>query len=41
MTNHVVLSLQGVSRVVLQQSLDYTAILRELKPDFVAHGNNW
>ena len=34
-------SLKGVSRVVVQESLDYTAILNQLKPDIVVHGDDW
>ncbi|MBP3637659.1 MAG: phosphoenolpyruvate mutase [Clostridia bacterium] len=34
-------SLKGVSRVVVQESLDYTAILSQLKPDIVVHGDDW
>ena len=34
-------SLKGVSRVVVQESLDYTDILRRLKPDVVVHGDDW
>ncbi len=34
-------SLKGVQRVVVQQSLDYTDILHQLKPDIVVHGDDW
>ena len=34
-------SLKGVSRVVVQPSLDYTDVLRQLKPDIVVHGDDW
>ena len=34
-------SLKGVSRVVIQPSLDYTETLRQLKPDYVVHGDDW
>ncbi len=34
-------SLKGVHRVVVQQSLDYTDILHQLKPDIVVHGDDW
>lgn len=34
-------NIKGVSRVVVQQTLDYTEILRELKPDIVVHGDDW
>lgn len=33
--------IKGVSRVVVQESLDYTEILRRLKPDIVVHGDDW
>ncbi len=34
-------NLRGVSNVVVQESLDYTRILSELKPDYVVHGDEW
>ncbi len=34
-------SLKGVHRVVVQESLDYTDILHQLKPDIVVHGDDW
>lgn len=34
-------SIKGVSRVVVQESLDYSDILRKLKPDIVVHGDDW
>lgn len=34
-------SIKGVSRVVVQDSLDYSDILRKLKPDIVVHGDDW
>jgi len=34
-------SLKYVSRVVVQESLDYTDILNQLKPDIVVHGDDW
>lgn len=37
----VVESLKGVSNVVPQETLDYVANLRELRPDFVVHGDDW
>ena len=37
----VVESLKGVSKVVPQYTLDYVANLRELKPDYVVHGDDW
>ena len=37
----IVESIKNVKRVVVQKSLDYTEILRELKPDYVLHGDDW
>ena len=37
----IISNLQGVSRVVAQRTLDYEPNLRELKPDFVVHGDDW
>lgn len=37
----VVEALKGVARVVPQTTLDYVPNLRELKPDFVVHGDDW
>lgn len=37
----VVQSIKGVSEVVAQESLDYTANLRKLRPDYVVHGDDW
>ena len=34
-------SIGGVHAVVTQQELSYTNILRELKPDYVVHGDDW
>lgn len=34
-------NIKGVSRVVEQKTLDYTNILKELKPDYVVHGDDW
>jgi phosphoenolpyruvate mutase len=34
-------NIRGVSRVVVQESLDYSKILSELRPDIVVHGDNW
>lgn len=34
-------SLKGVSRVVVQEQLDYTDILNQLQPDIVVHGDDW
>lgn len=37
----VVGALKGVSRVVPQHTLDYVPNLREYKPDYVVHGDDW
>jgi len=37
----LVASVKGVDEVVAQESLDYTANLRRLRPDFVVHGDDW
>ena len=37
----VVENIQGVSRVVPQETLDYEPNLRALRPDFVVHGDDW
>jgi phosphoenolpyruvate phosphomutase len=37
----IVENIKNVSRVVVQKTLDYTDILRELKPDYVLHGDDW
>ena len=34
-------NLAGVERVVTQESLSYAKNLRELKPDYVVHGDDW
>ena len=34
-------NIAGVERVVTQNTLSYAENLRELKPDFVVHGNDW
>ena len=34
-------SVKGVSQVVPQETLDYTANLLKLKPDYVVHGDDW
>ena len=34
-------ALKGVSQVVRQDTLSYAANLRELKPDYVVHGDDW
>lgn len=37
----VISSIKGVSRVVMQETLDYIPNLTQLKPDFVVHGDDW
>ena len=37
----VVENLKQVSRVVPQETLDYVPNLRELRPDYVVHGDDW
>jgi len=34
-------SFKNVERVVKQENLDYTDNLREIKPDYVVHGDDW
>jgi phosphoenolpyruvate phosphomutase len=34
-------SFKNVDRVVVQEHMDYTDVLRELRPDFVVHGDDW
>ncbi|MCP4217558.1 MAG: phosphoenolpyruvate mutase [bacterium] len=37
----IVENIKGVSKVVPQTTLDYVPNLRELKPDYVVHGDDW
>jgi phosphoenolpyruvate phosphomutase len=37
----VIESISGVSEVIPQKTLDYTDNLKEIKPDFVVHGDDW
>lgn len=37
----IVSNLKGVDAVVPQTTLDYRPNLRELKPDYVVHGDDW
>ncbi|MGH7870514.1 MAG: phosphoenolpyruvate mutase [Candidatus Dormibacteraceae bacterium] len=37
----IVASLKGVTRVIPQETLDYTQNLRMLKPNYVVHGDDW
>lgn len=34
-------SIDGVARVVVQDDMYYDKIIKELKPDYVIHGDNW
>lgn len=34
-------NIEGVSRVVIQKDVMYDAIIKELRPDYVVHGDNW
>lgn len=34
-------SISGIGRVVIQNDIYYDEIIRELKPDYVVHGDNW
>ena len=34
-------SLPGVEKVVVQNSISYDDVIRDLKPDYVVHGDNW
>lgn len=34
-------ALDGVDRVIIQNSISYTENLKRLKPDYVIHGDNW
>lgn len=37
----VIENIKGVGYIVPQKTLDYTDNLREIKPDFVVHGDDW
>ena len=37
----IVENLKGVAKVFPQNTLDYVPNLKELKPDFVIHGDDW
>lgn len=37
----LVKSLEGVSKVVIQDDIMYDKMIAELKPDYVIHGDNW
>ena len=38
---HIFSNIKGVTKVVSQNTLDYTENLEMLKPDFVVHGDDW
>ena len=37
----ILINIKGVSKVIKQDSLDYTDNLKLLKPDYVVHGDDW
>ncbi len=37
----ILVNIKGVTRVIKQDSLDYTENLRAIKPDYVVHGDDW
>lgn len=37
----IVENIKGVSKVIPQDELDYSKNLRQIKPDFVVHGDDW
>ena len=37
----IVENLKGVHKVIPQETLDYSINLRQIKPDFVVHGDDW
>ncbi len=37
----IIESIKGVTEVVAQNELDYSINLRQIKPDFVVHGDDW
>jgi len=37
----IVENIKGVSKVVPQENFDYVPTLREIKPDYVIHGDDW
>ena len=34
-------ALQGVAHVIKQEGLSYRSVIRDLKPDFIVHGDDW
>ena len=39
--SEILKNIKGVSHVIPQRTLSYAPILRELRPDFVVHGDDW
>lgn len=37
----MVKKIEGVSRVIIQREIMYDAVLNELRPEYVIHGDNW
>ena len=37
----IIKNIKGVSSIVVQDSYDYTFILRKIKPDYFVHGDDW
>ena len=37
----MVKAIDGVSKVVIQDTVLYNKVIEELKPDYVIHGDNW
>lgn len=37
----VIENIKGVAQVIPQKTLDYTANLKKIKPDYVVHGDDW
>ena len=38
---NIIENIKGVSQIVPQETLDYTTNLKELRPDYVVHGDDW
>lgn len=38
---NILKSIKGISRVVVQDDIYYDKVLKELRPDYVVHGDNW
>lgn len=34
-------NIEGISKVIVQKDIRYNAVIQELKPDYVIHGDNW